>query len=150
MLKLQELTGFFFTIVDPNAPSAEYPAFKCVTHYRTQYLQPLVSAGADLNAPKGILETAVQCHNLEALNWLLDSGKVSPNDKAPKTGCTPLTTAIRENRPDLVVRSASPHLCLIANENLSLTFQNKLNRSSFCPEERTPTSGARTGRCAWQ
>ena len=66
-----------------------------------------MEAGADLNTPKGILEMAVQCHNLEALNWLLDSGKVSPNDKAPKTGCTPLTTAIRENRPDLVVCSAN-------------------------------------------
>lgn len=76
-----------------------------MTHYRTQYLAPLVAAGADLNYPKGILETAVQCHNLEALSWLLDSGKVSPNDKTPKTNATPLTTAIRENRPDIVVRN---------------------------------------------
>ncbi|RYP00850.1 hypothetical protein DL766_001034 [Monosporascus sp. MC13-8B] len=99
---------------DPNVPSAEYPAFKCVTHYRTQYLAPLVAAGADLNSPKGILETAVQCYNLEALIWLLDSGKVSPNDKVPKTGATPLTTAIRENRPDLVdlllSRGADPNI----------------------------------------
>lgn len=93
----------FKTTTDPNVPSAEYPTFKCVTHYRTQYLAPLVAAGADLNSPKGILETAVQCHNLEALDWLLDCGKVSPNDKAPRTGATALTTAIRENRPDLVV-----------------------------------------------
>ncbi|KAI1411626.1 ankyrin repeat-containing domain protein [Hypoxylon sp. FL1857] len=99
---------------DPNVPSAEYPAFKCVTHYRTQYLAPLVAAGADLNSPKGILETAVQCKNLEALYWLLDTGKVSPNDKAPKTGATPLTTAIRENRADLVdlllSRGADPNV----------------------------------------
>lgn len=90
-------------------PSAEYPTFKCVTHYRTQYLAPLVAAGADLNSPKGILETAVQFKNVEALYWLLDTGKVNPNDKAPKTGATPLTTAIRENRADLVV-STSVHL----------------------------------------
>ncbi|KAI2622777.1 ankyrin repeat-containing domain protein [Hypomontagnella submonticulosa] len=99
---------------DPNVPSAEYPAFKCVTHYRTQYLAPLVAAGADLNSPKGILETAVQCKNVEALYWLLDTGKVSPNDKAPKTGATPLTTAIRENRADLVdlllSRGADPNV----------------------------------------
>ncbi|KAI1495973.1 ankyrin repeat-containing domain protein [Biscogniauxia marginata] len=99
---------------DPNVPSAEYPAFKCVTHYRPQYLAPLVAAGADLNSPKGILETAVQCNNVEALNWLLNSGKVSPNDKAPKTGATPLTTAIRENRADLVdlllSRGADPNV----------------------------------------
>ncbi|KAI0836249.1 ankyrin repeat-containing domain protein [Hypoxylon sp. FL0890] len=99
---------------DPNVPSAEYPAFKCVTHYRTQYLAPLVAAGADLNSPKGILETAVQCKNIEALYWLLDTGRVSPNDKAPKTGATPLTTAIRENRADLVdlllSRGADPNV----------------------------------------
>ncbi|KAI1135544.1 ankyrin repeat-containing domain protein [Hypoxylon sp. FL0543] len=99
---------------DPNVPSAEYPAFKCVTHYRTQYLAPLVAAGADLNSPKGILETAVQCKNIEALYWLLDTGKVSPNDKTPKTGATPLTTAIRENRADLVdlllSRGADPNV----------------------------------------
>ncbi|RYP04455.1 hypothetical protein DL764_004466 [Monosporascus ibericus] len=99
---------------DPNVPSAEYPAFKCVTHYRTQYLAPLVAVGADLNSPKGILETAVQCYNIEALIWLLDTGKVSPNDKVPKTGATPLTTAIRENRPDLVdlllSRGADPNI----------------------------------------
>ncbi|KAI1098464.1 ankyrin repeat-containing domain protein [Jackrogersella minutella] len=99
---------------DPNVPSAEYPAFKCVTHYRTQYLAPLVAAGADLNSPKGILETAVHCKNVEALYWLLDTGKVSPNDKTPKTGATPLTTAIRENRADLVdfllARGADPNV----------------------------------------
>ncbi|KAI1085230.1 ankyrin repeat-containing domain protein [Whalleya microplaca] len=99
---------------DPNVPSAEYPTFKCVTHYRTQYLAPLVAAGADLNNPKGILETAVQCNNIEALTWLLNSGKVSPNDKAPKTNATPLTTAIRENRADLVdlllSRGADPNV----------------------------------------
>ncbi|KAI1802507.1 ankyrin repeat-containing domain protein [Daldinia bambusicola] len=99
---------------DPNVPSAEYPAFKCVTHYRTEYLAPLVAAGADLNTPKGILETAVQFKNVEAIYWLLDTGKVSPNDKAPKTSATPLTTAIRENRPDLVdlllSRGADPNV----------------------------------------
>ncbi|KAI2779439.1 ankyrin repeat-containing domain protein [Daldinia loculata] len=98
----------------PNVPSAEYPTFKCVTHYRTQYLAPLVAAGADLNSPKGILETAVQFKNVEALYWLLDTGKVNPNDKAPKTGATPLTTAIRENRADLVdlllSRGADPNV----------------------------------------
>ncbi|KAI0132628.1 ankyrin repeat-containing domain protein [Xylariales sp. AK1849] len=86
---------------DPNTPASEYPAFKCVTHFRPQFLAPLVAAGADLNSPKGILETAVQFNNIEALKWLLDAG-VSVNDKVPKSNATPLTTAIRENRPELV------------------------------------------------
>lgn len=86
---------------DPNLAASEFPAFKCVTHSRTHFLAPLVAAGADLHTPKGILEVAVECKNVKALNWLLDAG-VSPNDKAPKTGATPLTTAIRDNQPELV------------------------------------------------
>lgn len=86
---------------DPNVPASEYPCFKCVTHNRVQYLAPLVAAGADLHSPKGILETAVQFNNVEAINWLLDNG-VPANDKVPKTGATALTTAIRENRAELV------------------------------------------------
>ncbi|KAJ1325436.1 serine/threonine-protein phosphatase 6 regulatory ankyrin repeat subunit B [Microdochium nivale] len=86
---------------DPNVPASEYPAFKCVTHFRLQYLQPLIDAGADLRSPKGILETAVQSNNMEALKWLLKAG-VSPNDRTHKTNCTPLTTSIREKRKDFV------------------------------------------------
>lgn len=98
---------------DPNTPASEYPCFKCVTHNRNQFLEPLVKAGGDLNSPKGILETAVQHNNIDALNWLLDHG-VSINDKTPKTHATPLTTAIRENRPELVdlllARGADPNV----------------------------------------
>lgn len=92
--------------------ASEYPAFKCVTHSRVHFLPLLVSAGANLNNPKGILETAVSSNNMEALNWLLDQG-VNPNDKNPK-GMSPLTTAIRENRTEMVdlllLRGADPHL----------------------------------------
>ncbi|PBP16864.1 ankyrin repeat domain containing protein [Diplocarpon rosae] len=97
---------------DPNVPAVEYPAFKCVTHSRVHFLPLLLEAGVDLSKPKGILETAVSSNNLEALNWLLDQG-VSPNDRSPK-GMSPLTTAIRENRMDLVeillLRGADPHM----------------------------------------
>ncbi|KAK6085553.1 Ankyrin-3-like protein 5 [Seiridium cupressi] len=86
---------------DPNTPASEYPCFKCVTHNRVHFLEPLVKAGGDLNSPKGILETAVQHNNVEAINWLVSAG-VPVNDRTPKTGATPLTTAIRENRPELV------------------------------------------------
>ncbi|KAF8851011.1 ankyrin [Acephala macrosclerotiorum] len=67
----------------PNTMASEYPAFKCVTHNRVHFLPLLVSAGANLHNPKGILETAVSSNNIEALNWLLDQG-VNPNDKSPK------------------------------------------------------------------
>jgi ankyrin repeat protein len=97
---------------DPNAMASEYPAFKCVTHNRVHFLPLLVSSGANLYSPKGILETAVSSNNIEALNWLLDQG-VNPNDKNSK-GMSPLTTAIRENRVDLVdlllLRGADPHM----------------------------------------
>jgi ankyrin repeat protein len=97
---------------DPNVMASEYPAFKCVTHFRVHFLPALVQAGADLNNPRGILETAVHMNNTEALLWLLDQG-VNPNDKTSK-GYTPLTTAIRENRADLVdlllSRGADPNI----------------------------------------
>jgi ankyrin repeat protein len=97
---------------DPNLMASEYPAFKCVTHNRVHFLPLLVSSGANIHSPKGILETAVSFNNVEALNWLLDQG-VNPNDKNPK-GMSPLTTAIRENRADLVdlllLRGADPHM----------------------------------------
>ncbi|KAI0177550.1 ankyrin repeat-containing domain protein [Pestalotiopsis sp. NC0098] len=98
---------------DPNTASAEYPCFKCVTHNRVQFLDPLVKAGGNLLSPKGILETAVQHNNVDAINWLLDHD-VPMNEKVPKTGATALTTAIRENRPELVdlllERGADPNV----------------------------------------
>ncbi|KAI5456465.1 ankyrin repeat-containing domain protein [Mariannaea sp. PMI_226] len=97
---------------DPNCPASEYPAFKCITHNRLHFLPPLVAAGANLNSPKGIVETAVAVNNLQALNWLLDQG-MNPNEKNPK-GHSPLTTAIRENRAEMVdlllARGADPHI----------------------------------------
>jgi ankyrin repeat protein len=85
---------------NPNLPASEYPAFKCVTHSRTHFLPQLVAAGANLNKPKGILETAVAHNNKDALMWLLDQD-VNPNDRSPE-GFTALTTAIRENRTEMV------------------------------------------------
>lgn len=121
---------------DPNVPASEYPCFKCVTHNRLQFLPHLVAAGGNLHSPKGIAETAVQFDNskssqtsttnshtinetqandivVEALLWLLDNG-VSPNDQAPDTRATPLTTAIGLNKPDfveaLLARGANPNI----------------------------------------
>lgn len=85
---------------DPNLMASEYPAFKCVTHHRTHLLPQLVSAGADLRNPKGIIEQAVAHNNKDALMYLLDQG-VSPNDRNDE-GHTALTTAIRENRIEYV------------------------------------------------
>ncbi|RBQ97205.1 hypothetical protein VDGD_05392 [Verticillium dahliae] len=85
---------------DPNLMASEYPAFKCVTHFRTHFLPPLVAAGASLHEPSGIIETAVRTNNMEALQWLLDQG-VDPNARSEE-GHTPLTTAIAENRPEVV------------------------------------------------
>lgn len=85
---------------DPNLNAAEYPAFKCITHNRVHFLPQLLAAGVDLRNPKGIIETAVQHNNKEALMWLLDQG-VSPNDRSPQ-GNTALTTAIREERLEMV------------------------------------------------
>ncbi|KEF62570.1 uncharacterized protein A1O9_00543 [Exophiala aquamarina CBS 119918] len=85
---------------DPNHMASEYPAWKCVTHNRSQYMPQLVAAGADLHKPKGIIEKAVAHNNMDALQYLL-AQKVSPNDRSPE-GNTPLTTAIREDRAEML------------------------------------------------
>jgi len=85
---------------DPNLNAAEYPAFKCITHHRLQFLPQLVTAGADLHKPKGIIETAIAHNDKEALLYLLDQG-VSPNDRTPE-GNTAITTAIRDGRTELL------------------------------------------------
>ncbi|KAH8726309.1 ankyrin repeat-containing domain protein [Phaeosphaeriaceae sp. PMI808] len=86
---------------DPNFKSAEYPAFKCITHKRLHFLPQLVAAGADLHKPKGIMETAVAHNDKDAIMYLLDQG-VSPNDRVQEGGMTALTTAIRDNRGEFV------------------------------------------------
>lgn len=85
---------------DPNVPASEYPCFKCVTHQRAHFLPQIIAAGGDPNEPRGIIEKAVQHNNQDALIFLLDHG-VDVNAKSPE-GYTPLTTAIRENRADMV------------------------------------------------
>lgn len=65
------------------------------------FLPQLVAHGADLHKPKGIIETAVAHNDKEAIVYLLDQG-VNPNDRCPEGGATALTTAIRENRGELV------------------------------------------------
>ncbi|EFX00162.1 ankyrin unc44 [Grosmannia clavigera kw1407] len=86
---------------DPNLPATEYPAWKCVTHKRVHLLPQLLAAGADLQSPPGIAELAVQVGNTETLVWLLEQGGVSPDQRSAR-GYTPLTTALRQNRPDLM------------------------------------------------
>ena len=85
---------------DPNLMASEYPAFKCVTHNRVHLLPQLVAAGSDLHNPKGIIETAVEHNNKEALVFLLHQG-VNPNDKSSENH-TALTTAIRDDRAEFV------------------------------------------------
>jgi ankyrin repeat protein len=95
---------------DPNFKASEYPAFKCITHKRLQFLPELVAAGADLSTPKGIMETAVAFNDKDAILYLLDQG-VNPNDRTPE-GHTALSTAVRDGRGELVdlllARGADP------------------------------------------
>ena len=97
---------------DPNVAASEYPTFKCLTHHREQFLPALVAAGANLNSPKGILETAVSSDSAKGLKWLLDQG-IDPDDKTPK-GHTALTSAIRDNKVEfvetLLARGANPNV----------------------------------------
>ena len=86
---------------DPNLAASEYPTWKCITHQRVHLLPPLLRAGADIHKPAGIAEMAVQVGYAEGLVWLLEEGGVQPDERNAK-GHTPLTTALRLNRADLV------------------------------------------------
>ncbi|KAJ5585203.1 uncharacterized protein N7459_005003 [Penicillium hispanicum] len=98
---------------DPNLMASEYPAWKCITHDRLHFLPDLVAAGADLHRPPGITEMAVQVNRPEGLRWLVEKGGANPNDRNSH-GHTALTTAIREQRLELVTwllaHGADPNL----------------------------------------
>ncbi|CAG8228668.1 unnamed protein product [Penicillium salamii] len=98
---------------NPNLMASEYPAWKCITHNRLRFLPALVEAGADLHNPPGIVECAVQLNNSTALPWLVEEGGADPNDRNAK-GHTAVTTAIRENRPEvlqwLLAHGADPNI----------------------------------------
>ena len=85
---------------DPNLSSAEYPAFKCVTHNRAHILPKVLAAGADPSTPKGIIEAAVAHKNKDALTYLLEHD-VDPNARNQQ-GHTAMTTAIRKNEIQLL------------------------------------------------
>ncbi|CAK1363981.1 putative ankyrin repeat protein [Cercospora beticola] len=86
---------------DPNLPALEHPTYKCVTYHRTHMLPIIVAAGADLHKPKGLIEHAVQHNDRDALVYLIDH-KVDINARSVNTGHTALTTAIRENKLELI------------------------------------------------
>ncbi|KAJ5339447.1 hypothetical protein N7452_006175 [Penicillium brevicompactum] len=98
---------------NPNLMASEYPAWKCITHNRLKYLPALVEAGADLHNPQGIVECAVQLNNSTAMHWLVEEGGADPNSRNDQ-GHTAVTTAIRENRPEvlqwLLAHGADPNI----------------------------------------
>ena len=85
---------------DPNVMALEHPTYKCITYNRTHFLPELVAAGADLHTPKGIVEKCIRHNNRDALMYVLEHD-VDVNARS-KEGYTALTTAIRDNRTDLV------------------------------------------------
>ncbi|RAL00777.1 ankyrin repeat domain-containing protein [Aspergillus ibericus CBS 121593] len=86
---------------NPNVIASVYPTWKCIIHNRLHFLPTLVDAGADLFEPPGLVELAVQFNNIEALKWLVEQGGVNVNDRNAQ-GHTALTTAIRENRSEML------------------------------------------------
>lgn len=85
---------------DPNVTALEFPVYKCVTYHRPHILPRLLASGANLNHPKGVIEHCVLHNEKTALFWFLEHS-VDPNVRNPK-GQTALTTAIRENRLDMI------------------------------------------------
>lgn len=85
---------------DPNLMALEYPMFKCVSYHRTYMMPKLLTAGANPHEPKGIIEHAVAKNDKDALIFLLDHN-CDANARGEKNH-TALTTAIRENRIEMI------------------------------------------------
>ncbi|KAK5735461.1 hypothetical protein LTR17_008159 [Elasticomyces elasticus] len=83
---------------DPNLPGPKCMLWPAV--HRPQMLKLLLERGASLTRAPGVLELATAINSVEAVNVLLKHG-CDPNAK--KDGIfTPLCTAIRDNRGDLL------------------------------------------------
>ncbi|GAB7365963.1 hypothetical protein MBLNU230_g7291t1 [Neophaeotheca triangularis] len=83
---------------NPNLPGPKHMLWPAV--HRPQILERLLQKGADLRRAPGCLELATSINSLEAVQILFKHG-VDPNAK--KDGIfTPLCTAIRDNREDLL------------------------------------------------
>ncbi|OGM48651.1 ankyrin repeat-containing protein [Aspergillus bombycis] len=98
------------TGVDPNSKKDGIytPLCSAIRDNRGDIFALLLANGANPNvmasepppAP-GIVEMAVQVNNGEAAQWLLEHGGANPNDRNAQ-GHTALTTAIRDDRVDLL------------------------------------------------
>lgn len=86
---------------DPNLTALEFPTYKCVTYDRAHFLPRLIKAGANPHSPKGIIAHAVSHNRKEALMYLLKQG-CDVNVRSAQTGQTALTTAIKENRLEII------------------------------------------------
>lgn len=94
---------------DPNLAGKDLP-IKCALRY-PDCMKLLVSAGADFKLSKGLMELAVYYNAIDIVRLMLDAN-VDPNEKKDDY-YTPLTTAIRDNHPEIVSlllsRGANPH-----------------------------------------
>ncbi|KIW17124.1 hypothetical protein PV08_04315 [Exophiala spinifera] len=83
---------------DPNLPGPKHPLWPAT--YFPKGLQLLLSRGATFKRCPGILELATSINNIESVTTLIRAG-VDINAKKDGT-YTPLCTAIRDNRTELV------------------------------------------------
>jgi ankyrin repeat protein len=96
---------------DPNVKGQEMPLLMASLFNKPDYLKLLLENGADLKKCSGVMEKTVAKNSIECVTILLDAG-VDPNEKSGVH--SPLTTAIRENHPEisalLLSRGADPNL----------------------------------------
>lgn len=83
---------------DPNIRGENWPV--CMAVKQPEILKRLLPALAEPRAFKGVMEMAVVANQIESIKLLLRAG-VSVEDRNGGV-FSPLTTAIRENRKDIV------------------------------------------------
>lgn len=82
----------------PNLPGPEHALWPAV--YRPNCLRILLARGADITKTPGLMEQATSVNSIDAVRVLLQAG-IDPNCKKDGT-YTPLCSAIRDDRPDIV------------------------------------------------
>lgn len=89
--------------MDPNQPHPDghWPVFTAVRDNHPEILRYLLSKNPDISKLPNLVEYTVYRNHFECLKVEMEAG-LSPDMRHPDSP-TPLTTAIRENRPEMLV-----------------------------------------------
>lgn len=138
---------------DPNLRIREDPVLVAITR-GTKFLRPLLKAGTDVQLCPKAMEFAVWQNKLDAIQVLVEEAGMAPNHPHPD-GHFPLTTAVRDNHPEILryLLSKKPDLSKVQSlveytvhrdlmECMKLEVEAGLDMNMRHPDGPTPVSTA--------